>query len=161
MNIEQVFNSYEKDIQDLNVWASKIYQSRFSSYFDKQRELFKELQNKQVPISDASLEFILIDTPITLFAVSEELNKFRLECELVKLRSKEQSSDDIQKEQKLILAVYNSIILQVESEVSFSRELIMSAKKIWDSRRNAENSMPVKEVTLPDYDDVRKSKYIK
>lgn len=46
--------------------------------------------------------------------------------------------------------VYSTCISRVENEISFSRELIMGAKKIWDSRRSSEKAMPVGEVVPED-----------
>lgn len=46
-------------------------------------------------------------------------------------------------EYELFQTIYDSLISRVESEMSFARELIMGAKKVWDSRRNSENSNPV------------------
>ena len=59
-------------------------------------------------------------------------------------------------EDKILILAYDNLITRVEKEMSYSRELIMSAKKIYDARRNTEQSNPVSEVNskqndLPDY----------
>ena len=59
-------------------------------------------------------------------------------------------------EDKILILAYDNLITRVEKEMSYSRELIMSAKKIYDVRRNTEQSNPVSEVSskqndLPDY----------
>ena len=51
-------------------------------------------------------------------------------------------------EHELFLTIYDSLITRVENEMSFARELIMGAKKVWDSRRNSENSNPVSPVDI-------------
>lgn len=56
----------------------------------------------------------------------------------------------------VLLNVYKSLITRVENELSFARELIMGAKKVWDSRRSAEKSNPVSETDLPPYTMNRK-----
>ncbi len=113
-----------------------------------------------------------------LFSISENLNKVRLEAEVIKLRKKQVKADlDKQAAQlvadkelskdavkswvdteladhDILLAAYNSLITRVESDISFSKELIMGCKKIWDARKRTEQSNPVSEVVpseLPSY----------
>ena len=66
-------------------------------------------------------------------------------------------------ENELLIKAYDSVIARADNERSSCRELIMGAKKIWDSRRKSEESNPIGEVNtdLPDYKDVAKNQYIK
>ena len=100
---------------------------------------------------------------------AEFTRKISVECELeceqyeniTKSEKKKAIADRIKlamAENDVIVAVYDAVIERVESEVSFSRELIMGAKKIWDARRNAEKANPVAPVVpeqtpddLPNY----------
>lgn len=76
-------------------------------------------------------------------------------------------TDDAMLEHDLLIRVYESVIARAESERGACKELIMGAKKLWDSRRSAEKSMPVSEMassdSLPEYDPrkVSRSSYIK
>ena len=65
--------------------------------------------------------------------------------------------------------IYNSVNERVRRQISFSRELIMSSKKLWDARRATEDANPIggvvkEETELPNYSydsDARKNVYIK
>ena len=134
------------------------------------------------PITDEELEYILTTFPLELFVISEQLNKIRLNSEVVKLKNKEtieklrndaiaeattqglnktQTNEYVSHvlnrsmvEYEVLLSAYNSIITRVENEQTFSKELIMGAKKVWDARRNTDLTNPVGEVVpeLPEYD---------
>ena len=146
-------------------WSEEIYQSTFSKYFRNQRELYDRFQCTNSPITDSELEMILTTIPLDLFTVAEKLSEFKVSQEVTKLRVKQiekdeelfsdKSSETKRKEEasfntlehKLIITVQNAIVDRVEREMSFSRELIMGAKKIWDSRRTAEDSLPIRAVS--------------
>lgn len=156
---EAVANNAE-DLDTVCTLYDSLYRDKFASYFNEQHELFGRLRSKFKPISDEELENVLTTTPLNLYAVSEELNKFRLNVEVIKLKIKQQETalkklpkdDDVGYlaisnslvENKLLCAVYDKVVLRVESEISFSRELIMSAKKIWDGRRDTDNANPLR-----------------
>lgn len=153
----------EEDIKAVQDWSKEMYEECFSSYFVGQRELYKRFESESHPITDAELETILIDVPLKLFTVAEALSQFRIGQEVTKLKAKQierekemqsvESSETKRKaeasfatlEHKLLITVQSAVVEHVEREISFSRELIMGAKKIWDSRRNAEGAMPVNE----------------
>lgn len=61
----------------------------------------------------------------------------------------------------IVVKIYETVISRVESEISSTKELIMSAKKLWDSRRTADESNPISEVVpeLPDYTQVNVGTY--
>lgn len=151
----------------------EIYENMFLECFEHVRNLAKRMRSNVVPIKDEELQWILVTLPLELFTVSESLNKLRLELELTKLDvkdcissmraySKNDSDSDVSHLNEILrnlqqdVAIYTSVIQRVENEISFSRELIMGAKKVWDSRRNSEASNPVSEVVvtpeLPDYE---------
>lgn len=153
----------EEDIKAVQDWSREMYEEYFSPYFAGQRELYKRFESESHPITDAELETILIDVPLKLFTVAEALSQFRIGQEVTKLKAKQierekemqsvESSETKRKaeasfatlEHKLLITVQSAVVEHVEREISFSRELIMGAKKIWDSRRNAEGAMPVNE----------------
>lgn len=165
----------DSDIEDVEKWAESEYQRYFAPYFKGQVDIYTELkQDNNGTISDTSLEWILTYLPLELFSVAEQLSKLKIKQEIIKLHIREKEdefmanladsdlSQTAKKEMtakylapdKLLVDVYASITDRVGREISFSRELIMSAKKIWDARRAAEGPAigGIKEVdTLPDY----------
>ena len=178
-----VDKQYTEDIQDVISWCDDMYNAYFASYFIEVRSLFARMQSKSKPITDAELEKILTELPLSLFSVSEVLNNFKLSQEVIKLKIKQtefniiQSSDNIKSESKrresasistledkLLTSAYDSVINRVDKEISFSRELIMGAKKIWDARRRTDDVNPIGEITsddLPDYDVSSSKRYVK
>lgn len=65
---------------------------------------------------------------------------------------------------RFLVSAYDSLYERVSRQITFSKELIMSCKKIWDARRNSDqNPMPsVSETDLPEYQAPNKpSTYIK
>lgn len=162
-DLSAVFESIDSDIQEVQEWCDELYTSNFSEYFDECRAMFKRLQDKDHVITDDELSWILMSLPITLFDVSEAINRFKVGQEVIKInhrellasKTKEATEKKLNKtsakeyaeletlEYKILTTAYSSIIERAESEVSFARELIMSAKKIWDARRRTEASNPV------------------
>lgn len=174
LDLSAVQAEFSEDINAVTEWFEEIYRDNFAVYFGESRELFNRLKSKTQPITDEELSWILINLPLNLFDVSEILNKLRLSQEVIKLRNKQKETDlakaSIEKsatkrqeeasiamlENKLLSTVYTHVISRVEGEISFCRELIMSAKKIWDARRRTEGANPVSPVDdshiqLPDY----------
>ena len=173
ITLKELYSQYSEDIDAVISWCDEIYQAKFASYFSKQRDLYHRLHSKQHPITDSELEQILTEIPLDLFSVSEVLSQFRISQEVVKLRTTQKKADIVNSsiestltkrqevaslsilEDKLLQTAYSTVIERVEHEMTFSRELIMGAKKIWDSRRQAEESNPVGEVVpgsdLPEY----------
>jgi hypothetical protein len=170
IDLKKLHKEYEADIDSVTEWCNEIYLQRFDGFFADYRILFKRFSSKDHPITDAELTTILMNLPVTLFDISEELNKFQISQEVVKLKNKQREQDLINNsiettatkkkelasynsiDDKILAIAYTSITERVSSEISFCRELIMSAKKIWDSRRNTEQSNPIGEIDpLPDY----------
>lgn len=176
IDLNEVLQENSEDIKAVIDYVTEIYDDKFASYFLDARVLFERLKSKTHPISDDELSQILIDLPLQLFDVSEVLNQFRLSHEVVKLKNKQKEADLIKSSSetttpkrksdvelkmipdKLLIATFDTVITRVENEISFCKELIMSAKKLWDARRRTEHSNPVSEVDLPEYTG---SSYIK
>ena len=164
MSIQETFeNIYKSDILPIQIYCDEIYKSnKFEECFCNVNALVGKMESKMDPISDTDLEWILIELPMKLFVASESLNKLRLSLEVLKLKIKELKSNDEQSnetEYQVLKVVHENIISKVENQITMSKELIMGAKKVWDSRRSAEKSNPIKEVDLPGY--VPNQTYIK
>lgn len=156
-----------EDMDAVKIWQNTVYQEHFEKYFQSPRDMFRRLKSKASPITDDELSWILIDLPLHLFDASEALNQFQLYQEVVKLHTKRKESDAFQNsnaktisnkkeeatitvlEDKLLIKAYESIITRVNEEISFCRELIMGAKKIWDARRKSEEANPVSPQDIP------------
>lgn len=148
-NLHLVFTD---DIDACTSWCDSTYEEMFGSYFEDQKVLFQRLQTDESPITDAELEQILMNVPLNLFTASEGLSKLKLAKDIIKLRSKDQ--DSVTKEEsQLLISMYDMLIVRVERELSYSREMVMSAKKLWDARRSTDKVNPVSEPELPDYTD--------
>ena len=52
-------------------------------------------------------------------------------------------------EERVLELAYSCLLDRIQREVSYSKELIMGAKKVWDSRRKADTSNPVSEIPTP------------
>lgn len=152
-----IANYYQDDISDVSRWCDNEYQGKFASTFDAVRTIHRELKIRQ--ISDADLQWIIIDLPMELINISEKLNDLKLSLEVIKIKKKalireakcSNTSFDSH-EHDLVISAYNMLISRVETQMSFSRELIMGAKKVWDSRRKTESVNPISEIdSLPEY----------
>lgn len=167
---EFVQENYAEYINDIASWVDAQYNKNFRCCFDAVRRIHQKMESQIRTISDVELEWILTELPMMLFSISESLNRVKLESEVIKLRKKsikaetEKKAAELVKEGQLVkadvkswvdtelvdhdvlLSAYTSLIGRVDSEISFSKELIMGCKKIWDSRRKTENSNPVGEV---------------
>lgn len=184
MNISEIDKKFESDFDDVDKWVEEHYTKSFSKYFKPVRKLIARMGSAFNPITDKELEEILSYVPLELFEVAEKLNDIKARVEVIKLRIKQEkrnnylSSGESSKadkqadanysvaEDEMLLRLYNSLIERVDSEVSASKELIMSAKKIWTSRREAENvAASAEKASLPDYSDLdsqdSKQSYIK
>ena len=162
-------NLYQEEINGVTEWIQHEYDTRFASYFKDVRNMFKRLQSETKPITDDELNWIMINLPMVLFDVSEKVSELQVALEIVRLRCKEQETELIQAskaktitqkkaeaalqlaEPNAIQAVYQAVIDRVTREITFSKELIMGAKKVWDRRKNTEQSMPVSVGQIPTY----------
>lgn len=184
IDLSAIQASVSGDLDAVSGIVESMYNTNFAPYFKESRDVFNRLNSKVNPISDDELSYILIDLPVKLIDISEQVGAFRIKCETLKLLAKRKESElsselkesgmksaDIKEtvtlnlmEDKLLISAYSTVISRVESEIAFCKELIMGAKKIWDARRKSESANPVSEVEskddLPDYQFGGKS-YIK
>ena len=144
--------------KDFDIKSNKVV-DLLAEYFDGQYELFERLKSEFKPMSDDELENLLTTTPLNLYAVAERLNRYRLISEMLKLKVKDienaikrlPKGSDVELYQlsetlsdlRLKSVVCDKVVLRVEGEISFCRELIMAAKKIWDGRRDTEGVNPI------------------
>ena len=178
--LNDVTSKYSEDITSVKEFADSLYNDNFASHFSKVNEIYKRMNSSVTSVTDSELEYILVNFPMELIAVSEKLNSIRLKYEVIKLKNKQTSrelrrslSDQASEmgmnkseissyvsaclaehmiEFDVMAKAYESVMSRVSSEITFSKELIMGSKKVWDSRRNSENVNPVDPVELPEYD---------
>ena len=177
--IQSIAAMYAGDIKSVKDWCNKFYDRYFAEHFAGFRDAFNRLKKAGNKITDDELETLLITLPIRLFDASEVLSGTKIALSTVRIGMKQKENDLIAEgkesgksaaaakesaasailDDQILVAAYDIIISRVESEISFCREIIMSAKKIWDARRRTENANPVSPVeSLPEYnpDDKRK-----
>lgn len=172
MDLTKTISRLSSDIDEVNQWAEEEYNKYFSTYFKGEVELYTKLKDTKSQITDDELEWILTDLPLELFSVTEQLSKLKTAQEVIKLSIKQREREYVKSstegsetkrkeeaaaltaEDRLLVSVYDSIVDRVSRQMTFSKELIMSAKKIWDARRA--DGIPLPEVNidpsrLPDY----------
>lgn len=170
--ISETFDLYSNYTSEIIEWIDEQYSLQFSEYFDIQHTLYQRFSDGSRPITDSELEQILVDIPLKLFSASERLASIQASIEAIKLKIKRDEhtiadkhgdlSDTKRKElasisttdDKIVLSAYNSLVSRIEREMSYSRELVMGAKKIWDARRRTESSNPIKETDTSSYDSL-------
>lgn len=161
-DIKSIIESNSDDLTEANLFCREVYDNIFSQYFVNVKRLQQRLSDKLKPITDDELSEILTMCPLNMISVSSELNVLRRNVEVLKLKSKNtklelslgtetDSSEYVKRthmlENDLLICLYESIIKQVEGEMSYVRELIMSAKKIWDANRKSEDVVPISPVS--------------
>lgn len=187
MDFKTILSNVDTHTKEVTEWCDSIYNEKFASLFSGVRELFTRMQSETKPITDDELVWTLSELPLQLFSISESVQQLKLAQEVTKLQAKE-AKDTINREvsdeadvlgikmtaaeksdrvsakmvnYELIISAYGSIINRVESELSYSREFIMGAKKIWDARRKTElvspigNDVPTPQVEIPMYSEVQ------
>lgn len=159
-DISRAAEALQEDFDSADKVVSEIYDKYFAKYFAKEAEMYVRFRDAEVPINDLELSWIITALPLELFAVSNALAQFKQHNEIVKLTMKQRKSrdkdlpdDGLDDEFKLMSIIYSSVILRVEQQISFSKELIMGAKKVWDARRSSEQTpiSPTTILDLPDY----------
>ena len=161
MDISKILNKFSSDIDEVNAWAEAEYNKYFSEYFKGEVDLYNKMKSSKSQISDEELEWILTDLPLELFSVTEQLSKMQIAQEVIKIgikdkereyiasaegsaTKKKEEAANLTAEDRLLVDIYDSIMERVSRQMTFSKELIMSAKKIWDSRRA--DGIPLPEV---------------
>ena len=164
MNFESVRSQYQQDIDAVTRYQNDVYDEMFSAEFSEVKNLSDMIKKSgyRSP-SDEVLEIILMDVPLKLFDVAEKLNRLELTLQVLKLKLKEKKLDlkhspEVREfnstqlsefltintiEDELMISIYSKLIDRVNCQISYSKELIMSAKKLWDRRKDAESAMPV------------------
>lgn len=199
MNLSKAMKDYKVYLSEIDAWVDSEYTNLFLSSFEKVHTLYERFKSDACPITDAELEELLTYVPLELFSVSENLNRLRTHRDIIKLQNKlnkEKKLYEIQglrgedgkklfmkseaskcveaefADDEILLIALSQIISRVETEISFSKELIMTAKKIWDRRKSIEEFGKLSEPTssvdtenLPEYEanivSKEKKKYIK
>lgn len=157
VDISKATESLREDFDATDTLVDEIYAKYFADGFKRISNLGEAFRNTDNPITDTQLEQIITTIPMDLYLVSASLAQFKQHYEIVKLtnkqRKKSKLDDDIDIEYQLMAIVYNSVIDRVEYQISFTKELIMGAKKIWDARRRTDIANPIKDtyINLPDY----------
>lgn len=174
INLHDTLKKLSPDINEVNEWAEEQYDQYFSEYFKGEVELYNKMKSSKgnQQIGDEELEWILTDLPLELFSVTEQLSKLKTAQEVIKISIKKtereyvkshtegsetkrrEEAAELTAEDRLLVSVYDSIAERVSRQMTFSKELIMSAKKIWDARRA--DGIPLPEMNidpskLPDY----------
>lgn len=175
MKYKEIHADMQEDIQAVQEWSEELYNQHFGNYLQDVKELYANLKSKQRSITDEELEIVLTTLPLELITVSEILGQFKIGKEVVDLKVKSEEAQLFNTgtaptitqrkedaafgvlEHKLVKTVYAGVIARVDREMEFARELIMSAKKIWDSRKSTESVVPVGPIAssdqdLPDYE---------
>lgn len=170
-NFSCVANRIDGEMNDAINWMYEQYNSYFGSWFQSIRDFHNSISDSHRVITDEELSTILMSVPLDMIACSENLNNIKLKKSLLKLSMKKKKSEDPEYdsyEDDVMISILDCLISRVDKEMSFARELIMSAKKIWDGRRLTEGLNPTDASTsvdsLPDYNDVAanpKHRYIK
>lgn len=155
--IAKAAEALKEDFEAADNLVDEIYNKYFSSYFEKEQKLYQRFQDTSKPITDKELEWIITSLPLDLYAVSDALAQFKAHNEIIKLTIKSRKKiakdmpDEIDDEYLIMNVVYSAVIDKIESKLTFSKELIMGAKKVWDARRKTEQA-PIQEINeLPDY----------
>lgn len=159
LDISNATASLLEDFEAADHLTDEIYNKYFAKYFKLTSDLESKFNDTDVPIADSQIERILVEVPLNLYLVSANLAQFKQHNEIVKLTNKQRKKakleEDIDFEYQLMSIIYNSVIDRVESQITFTKELIMGAKKVWDARKRTEVAVPIKErdasVDLPPY----------
>ena len=159
MNIYSIEEKYQADTASAEKWLSETYKRIFGTYFEQSDKLYDAIHTGNVSnFSDEDLSNILSVIPLDLLVAAEALSSVKVRTAFFKQQLKEYKHDsrdatDIS-ELELLIHCYTALEELVSTKMSFSRELIMTAKKLWDARQEGANAMPVAErdySNLPEY----------
>ena len=184
IDLSYIVDGLQQDVNEIIDWSDDLYASNFGMYFQDQKKYYDLLTSNKRPATDQELEDMLTTIPLQLFSAFEARSKFKITETIIRFKMKDKeiesishssyTSDSKKKEEaanntieyKFVLDIYGAILERVDREISYSRELIMACKKIWDSRRSTDASNPVSEVVppeidLPNYSPYKPNTYIK
>lgn len=187
LDLDEINASYSDSLDDVDKWIKEEYESNFGEYFSELTSFYEKLNETNKPITDRELEHIMSSIPLKLFSAAEALNSVKAKVEVLKInnktlrkkimleseaktkQAKEDEADVAVSYGEILVKLYSTLIDRVERQMSYSRELIMSAKKIWTARKEEEvnarliePTSPAKTVNppLPDYGGPIPSTYI-
>lgn len=160
--ISNALKEIQDDFKAADELEESMYQTYFAKYFKLEEQLYEKFRDTQLPITDDELSQIITVLPLDLISAANALSQFRAHNEIGKLAAKQRKkqkeannlpADDTDTEFQLMTIVYNAVIGRVESQLSFSKELIMGAKKVWDARRRSDQAPPIaiKDEEIPEY----------
>lgn len=178
-DLNEILTKYDEDITGIDEWCENLYKSKFSTYFEDIQNLYTKMNKQGDKFTDADLEKVLTDVPLSLFSLSEALNSLRTAREIAKLRVRQDKSElkrellaefqankdtcgytksdipgmvsDKFLEDDIVDVAFTGVITRVENEISFTKEFIMGVKKIWDRRKSTEDVNPIGAV-VPEYE---------
>lgn len=183
MDLSKLEESYKDDLKSIDNWCEELYDKEFSKYFKDVRKLKNSMENGRM--SDNDLEIALTSIPLDLFEVHEKINHITAYIKFIEFNIKQKRHDAIKLssatsktakqedaefetlEDELLKKCYLTVIERVESEVSYTREFIMGAKKVWSARREQEETeksvepTPNKDLELPEYGNIVNKTYVK
>ena len=160
---------FSEAVGDVRLWCEDEYRRVFSKYFEGVPDLYDKVSTSRSKLSDDDVEWVLADLPLQLIAVSEELSQYKLNIECLKLFIKQKEAEFAQQSDKksvsarreeatlkvseynMLLKAYSCVYSRVDNQINFARELVMSCKKIWDSRRKVYCANPVSPLDLDSY----------
>lgn len=176
---------YRDDIDAIQNWVNEMFGAVFGQSFQEWDSLYGQLKDTDCPISTPDLERLLTVLPLDLVDASERLNGIRLTYETVKLKNKDRERDlhrhysqsgelsaadkkdlveSSMSEYRLYAIAYGTLIARAEGKITFCKEMVMAAKKIFDSRTATESAVPIGERPagdLPPYQIPAPSVYVK
>lgn len=181
-NFKKVADEYNDNIDAASSYYHSMYDN-FRPMVDRIRSYSSIASDTFKPIDDESLEELLTSVPLILIDISEALADMQVRMNTVKLSLKDKkfrSKQDLVQSgeaktsaselvagefyaDELLVNIYQTVIDTVEHDLSYGRELVMGAKKIWDRRRDAENAVPIKESeppSLPEYTAPSDRRYV-
>lgn len=162
------------DVDAVNAWALELYDKHFSEYFNDTKNLYKKIKTTRNQITDEELEELLTTLPLDLIEASEKLSEFKLTIDIMKLKIKERQAEIMELsqektitakkeeaengtiEEEIAMTVYKGVVTRVQYEMDFTRELIMTGKKIYDGRKSSQSIVPIgpvvpEDTQLPEY----------
>lgn len=160
MTMQEIIDATLEGADDLVKWCDDIYNENILPHFKEVNDFYDKIEKSEWrPISDDDLEMILTTLPLRLYSATEAVNRLGIHLSIMKFNAKrgiDVEDEDTRKmtmqAMQAIANAYETIIGRAEREMTFCRELIMAAKKIWDARKRSECAMPVGEV-VPDITD--------
>ncbi len=152
--IKELLENIYSEAEDIDTFIDEIYQKNFKVQFQKIYELIDKFRNDSKKVSTEELEYLLMELPLDMFDVSSKIEMVQGLSEVAAYQAKTAKAQNNDDKYKLdvIAKRLDALVERIQRESSAARELVMSAKKLWDSRQAETKSNPIKEISnLPDY----------